>query len=109
LFGSGDFEILFGHSSYLSLFAEDVWTADGPLAGEQADGWRLQAGPHHPQQEAEVGRGRSQPAGTEKRFFSKKCRETALPEKQSFISKNAAKLCYRINNVCFFKCRETAL
>jgi hypothetical protein len=53
----------------LSLFAEDVWTADGPLAGEQADGWRLQAGPHHPQQEAKVGRGGPQPAGTGKLVF----------------------------------------
>ncbi len=68
------------------MFAEDVWTADGPLAGEQADGWRLQAGPHHPQQEKEVRRGRSQPAGTENLFFSE----------------NAAKLRYRINNVFFF-------
>jgi hypothetical protein len=55
---SGSFLLIFDFS-HLSLFAEDVWTADVPLAGEQADGWRLQAGPHHPQQEEEVRRGRS--------------------------------------------------
>ncbi len=42
------FRDLFGDFSNLSIVAEDVWTANGPLAGEQADGWRLQAGPHHP-------------------------------------------------------------